>query len=538
LALMYGRIFLEESDEVEKYVGGLLAMIQGSKIRTFAERLGENKRKFDNDNHAHQQPPKKKNIARAYSVGSSKKKEYAETLPLCNKCKFHHNGPCTVKTSQVWSHRQNSEEAGVSKDMLVLSYYLRPNATVPKDNPTKQAKMKATPRKLAYADSGKEAPARIFATKKVAKDPTELHGIKKRQNEGLQAFMDWFKSESSHIKGVASVLCISACMHGHDHPELAKKLNDKIPKTVDEMFERVRAFIRGEVVVGSVKMDTFTPITKTPKEIMAMESVSFLEPPPLIGTLKKQSLNKFCDYHRDRGHNTNDCYQLKKQIEEVVALGKLAHLVKDIRQTNQRNESLGRNNVKVINMIREEGSHKRPFKKGRPGLMNELAFPAISRSQLTEEPIILDGIIEGSLKAIRECKHLEKVQGTWKEIQWRQRKEQISKIQEQVILRTKNNSRRGPDSGLVSPKKHRAEKTQRRKQGSIRMGQIRKDSCSTSCHEASAKDISACRANGPQEVTHGIRKKTSIEGKGILVAKGRINLEGSTPRMDRQHDTF
>ncbi|GJY08376.1 putative reverse transcriptase domain-containing protein [Tanacetum coccineum] len=25
------------------------------------------------------------------------RKEYAGTLPLCNKCKFHHNGPCTAK---------------------------------------------------------------------------------------------------------------------------------------------------------------------------------------------------------------------------------------------------------------------------------------------------------------------------------------------------------------------------------------------------------------------------------------------------------
>ncbi|GJX03640.1 hypothetical protein Tco_0189556 [Tanacetum coccineum] len=41
------------------------------------------------------------------------------------------------------------------------------------------------------------------------------------------------------------MLRISAFMHGHRHPELAKKLNDKIPKMVDEMFERVRAFIRG-----------------------------------------------------------------------------------------------------------------------------------------------------------------------------------------------------------------------------------------------------------------------------------------------------
>ncbi|GJU23666.1 hypothetical protein Tco_1157008 [Tanacetum coccineum] len=36
-------------------------------------------------------------MAMAYSAGSSEKKEYAGTLSLCNKCKFHHNGPCTIK---------------------------------------------------------------------------------------------------------------------------------------------------------------------------------------------------------------------------------------------------------------------------------------------------------------------------------------------------------------------------------------------------------------------------------------------------------
>ncbi|GJV62195.1 hypothetical protein Tco_1468295 [Tanacetum coccineum] len=46
------------------------------------------------------------------------------------------------------------------------------------------------------------------------------------------------------------------------------------------------------------------------------------------------------------------------------------------------------------------------------------------------------------------------------------------------------------------------------------MGRIRKDSHSMIYHEASAKDISPCRANGPQEMAHGIRRKTSIKGKG------------------------
>ncbi|GJR00078.1 putative reverse transcriptase domain-containing protein [Tanacetum coccineum] len=119
LALMCDRMFPEESDKVEKYVGGLPDMIHGSvmatkpktmqdaiefatelmdkKISTFAERQAENKRKLDNNNQTQQQLSKRQNVAQAYAAGTGERKEYAGTLPLCNKCKFHHNGPCTVK---------------------------------------------------------------------------------------------------------------------------------------------------------------------------------------------------------------------------------------------------------------------------------------------------------------------------------------------------------------------------------------------------------------------------------------------------------
>ncbi|GKE91080.1 hypothetical protein Tco_1572175, partial [Tanacetum coccineum] len=111
---------VKESDKIERYVGGLPDLIHRSvvaskpktkqegvemateltdkKIHTFAERQTENKRKQDdNNNQAQQQPPKKQGVAIAYTVGPRKRKKYAGTLPLCNKCKFHHNGQCTVK---------------------------------------------------------------------------------------------------------------------------------------------------------------------------------------------------------------------------------------------------------------------------------------------------------------------------------------------------------------------------------------------------------------------------------------------------------
>nr|GEY52882.1 reverse transcriptase domain-containing protein [Tanacetum cinerariifolium] len=98
--MMCGRMFPEESNVVEKYVDELPDMIQGSvkaskpntrkdaiefatelmdqKLHTFANRQAKNNRKFDDNsrnNQTQQQPFKRKNIARAYTVGPGEKKE-------------------------------------------------------------------------------------------------------------------------------------------------------------------------------------------------------------------------------------------------------------------------------------------------------------------------------------------------------------------------------------------------------------------------------------------------------------------------------
>ncbi|GKC16011.1 reverse transcriptase domain-containing protein [Tanacetum coccineum] len=52
----------------------------------------------------------------------------------------------------------------------------------------------------------------------------------------------------------------------------------------------------------------------------------------MVTPVEKRSSNKFCDFHNDKGHNTDECIQLKKQIEELVRAGKLSHLIKEIKQ--------------------------------------------------------------------------------------------------------------------------------------------------------------------------------------------------------------
>ncbi|GJX97284.1 reverse transcriptase domain-containing protein, partial [Tanacetum coccineum] len=70
------------------------------KICTFAERQAEDKRKHDDNsrnNHTQQQPYKRRNIARAYTVGPGEKREYGRSLPLCIKCNYYHNGQYASK---------------------------------------------------------------------------------------------------------------------------------------------------------------------------------------------------------------------------------------------------------------------------------------------------------------------------------------------------------------------------------------------------------------------------------------------------------
>ncbi|GJQ98438.1 putative reverse transcriptase domain-containing protein [Tanacetum coccineum] len=87
LALLCGRMFPEESDKIEKYVGGLPDMIYGSVV-------AESKRKQDDNQ---QQQNKRQNTGRAYTAETSEKKQYGGSKPLCSKCNYHHDGPCAPR---------------------------------------------------------------------------------------------------------------------------------------------------------------------------------------------------------------------------------------------------------------------------------------------------------------------------------------------------------------------------------------------------------------------------------------------------------
>ncbi|GJU09057.1 hypothetical protein Tco_1125487 [Tanacetum coccineum] len=91
--------------------------------------------------------------------------------------------------------------------------------------------------------------------------------------------------------------------------------------------------------------------------------------PLMIETPRRENLDRYCDYHGEKRHYTNDCYQLKRQLEAALESGKLNHLVKDVRQRGGNRGKQTRNgsaNRKIINMVYEKSdSWKRKFQKKR-----------------------------------------------------------------------------------------------------------------------------------------------------------------------------
>ncbi|GKA28254.1 hypothetical protein Tco_0714422 [Tanacetum coccineum] len=210
------------------------------------------------------------------------------------------------------------------------------------------------------------------------------------------------------MKGAPECMRIFGFMHGVNNPELIKRLNEHALKTMEEIMTVTTASIRGEAAAASKNKghspwkshdqpkrhaserrsdfrgqsregrgsNRFTPLTTTPKEILAAKIGKFKPPPPMVTPVEKRRSNKFCDFHNDKGHGTDECMQLKNHIEELVRAGKLSHLIKEIKQ--------GRDQTK-------NGKKEAPTKE------KSLAIYMIQPSDGTEGPLVIEAEIGGHM---------------------------------------------------------------------------------------------------------------------------------------------
>nr|GEY99114.1 reverse transcriptase domain-containing protein [Tanacetum cinerariifolium] len=182
-------------------------------------------------------------------------------------------------------------------------------------------------------------PGKLPPTEKCIKDPVEIHNIKQRNEESTEELVRRYKLECMDVKGAPKCMKISRFMHRITNPELIKQLHDKIPKSIDEIMGITATFLRGEMAASNrERKKSFTLLTKTPREIIALDKGKFKPPPPMTTLVERRNASKFYEFHREVDHTTDECMHLKRKIEKMLKAGKLSHLIKELKQNNRKDQ--------------------------------------------------------------------------------------------------------------------------------------------------------------------------------------------------------
>ncbi|XP_074352587.1 uncharacterized protein LOC141691731 [Apium graveolens] len=214
-----------------------------------------------------------------------------------------------------------------------------------------------------------------------AKDTEALVHCRQRANEELGDYLAGFKEEAGMVTYLDKVKVMGFLTAGLD-PYKGKKLRSSLqdfpPKSLNDIYVRGENIRRKMESIGGYKdsrrddrskradkyegsrsgsdrrdgrkegrkeMDrgaerrrdrdsaVFTPLNAPISKILheIKGKPGFVRSTKMKVPNHKKNPDKYCDYHRDKGHNTDEYYHLKRLIERMIKDGELNQFVRDLR---------------------------------------------------------------------------------------------------------------------------------------------------------------------------------------------------------------
>ncbi|CAL8162082.1 unnamed protein product [Prunus armeniaca] len=274
--------------------------------------------------------------------------------------------------------------------------------------------------------------------KTVKKHADHLFNLRKKPDESLRDYLRWFKTEKANIIGcndqvassafkkglptkhelyrelaitpsqtLAEVFATAECYALWDDDRMAAK---KASKQVDhptkqasqksnKFEQKARDKRRSWPQEGSSETGIFTEFGIPIHHILAQvkDKPWLRRPPPMKGDPSKRDTSKYCAFHGEHGHYTNNCNAWKWHLEELVREGHCTEFVvkKAIQQIEDRDATAKEPPQKVIriNTILADSQESRLTTKERK---RKIAQATYVSQVTTGVPAIVDTPIIGS----------------------------------------------------------------------------------------------------------------------------------------------
>ncbi|KAL2231036.1 UNVERIFIED_CONTAM: hypothetical protein Sindi_1698000 [Sesamum indicum] len=189
---------------------------------------------------------------------------------------------------------------------------------------------------------------------------THLFNIRQREDEPLNNFMGRFNNETLEVQELRIDMIVSILIHGLRKGPFTSALARDPPGDVEQLMALAQKYIDEEEMNAmkdseqreceqvsrpsydsregggnkqkpekprepkyQPKYHNYTPLVLSrEKALMMVENADVLQwPRHTRYTPSKKISNKYCRFHRERGHNTEECFQLKDEIERLVRQG-------------------------------------------------------------------------------------------------------------------------------------------------------------------------------------------------------------------------
>ncbi|XP_074377708.1 uncharacterized protein LOC141719230 [Apium graveolens] len=189
---------------------------------------------------------------------------------------------------------------------------------------------------------------RFSSNYKGGKITASLITMRQRSSESLRSYLGRFRQAISEITDLEEPLAVNylaAGIDGSRHGILLEELIEKHPQHLHAAFQIVEHRMTLQEAVGNRKGQPrerkdkeFTKLTVDKATILAILKTEPDFRPPRPMKPGRPPSSRYCDYHEDTGHTTEQCYQLSNLIESKIRRGHFILYIEGQDQNQQRQD--------------------------------------------------------------------------------------------------------------------------------------------------------------------------------------------------------
>ncbi|GFS33977.1 hypothetical protein Acr_00g0031560 [Actinidia rufa] len=206
----------------------------------------------------------------------------------------------------------------------------------------------------SFGDLSRLFVANFMSCRNRQKNASHLFTIHQKENESLKEFVKRFNQAILEVEDPSDKVIIMAMMEGLRPGPLFDSLSKNVPETLSALQSKADKYIAAEelseakrVLAHHLAAPNLSYHHSTPLVAQVLSEIKHEEFVKWPGKIKtdpqKRNRNKYCEFHRDHGHNTEDYFQLKEQIADLIKRGYLRKYITDRPPPNSPERRYGDN---------------------------------------------------------------------------------------------------------------------------------------------------------------------------------------------------